>query len=317
MKKTLILLALTTLALAKPVDVIVSIVPQAFITKAIGKDLVNVTLLIKPGTPPTAYEPKASQMRSVSKAKIYFTIGAFFEDRWLDKIKNQNKNLLIVATDKGIDRLKMAAHKHDHGEEHHEHDEHEEHEHHEHHDHDHDKKHHEHEDHDDKHHEHGKGLDPHIWCSPYNAKIIAKNTLDALVKMDPKNKKIYEKNYNAFVKKADKTDKTIKKLLAPYKGKSFAVYHPAWGYFAKRYDLHQISIEVQGKAPKPSQTVEIIKFLKDHKIKLLLTQKEFSKKSAKLIAKEIGAKVESVSPLAKNYFQNLVNLAKLIKSSYE
>jgi len=68
--------------------------------------------------------------------------------------------------------------------------------------------------------------------------------------------------------------------------------------------------------PKPNQTIEIIKFLKHHKIKVLFTQKEFSQKSADVIAKEINAKVTSISVLAPDYFENLVKFAQILHEGF-
>ncbi len=92
MKKIFItfILGFTTLTYAN-VNAIVSILPQQTFVKAIGGEKVNISLMVKPGNSPHTYEPKPSQMRDISKADIYFSIGVEFEKAWLPKFMNQNK----------------------------------------------------------------------------------------------------------------------------------------------------------------------------------------------------------------------------------
>ncbi len=288
MKKILsVFVLLASLAVAKPMEVSVSIVPQKSILEAIGGDLLKVNTMVQPGNSPHTYEPRPEQMKALSKSKLYFAIGIEFENAWLDKFQAQNKEMHIVKTEEGIARLEMAAHHHDDEDEH---------------EHSHD-------------HAHGPN-DPHVWTSPFTAKIIAKNMLNALVKADAPNAKTYQKNYKAFVAKLNEIDREIRDALKKHRGRVFAIYHPSWGYFAARYGLRQIPIEVEGKAPKPSETVKIIKFLKERNIKVLFTQKEFSQKSAEVIAKELNAQVASISPLSADYPQNLLEFARVLSEGF-
>jgi zinc transport system substrate-binding protein len=298
MKKLLALLLFISFAMAK-VDICVSILPQQTFVKKITKDLANVYVMVPRGSSPHSYEPKPSQMKHISSSKVYFTIDVEFEEAWLDRFKAQNRDLLFVDVDQGIQKSAMQKHSH------HD-DEHKEHKHEAHHDHD---DHDDHEAHDEHNH---KGLDPHIWTSPKNVKIIAKNIYETLIKIDSKNEKEYTKNYKEFLAEIDATDKTIKDLLSKSKNKKFMVFHPAWGYYAKEYHLEQMAIEVSGKSPKMKEMIELIKEAKEHDIKTVFTHPEFSDKSAKLIAKELGATVIKVSPLAPNWSANLIKITKAI-----
>lgn len=91
----------------------VSIAPQKALADAIGGDKVNVIAMIPSGASPHSYEPKPSQMLSISKAKAYFTIGIEFEEAWMGRFHSQNKNMIIFDSTKGIKKIKMAAHRHD------------------------------------------------------------------------------------------------------------------------------------------------------------------------------------------------------------
>jgi zinc transport system substrate-binding protein len=317
MKKLIVsaIIGLSTFAYAN-VNAVVSILPQKTFVEAIGGEKVNVALMVKPGNSPHSYEPKPSQMKDIAKADIYFAIDVEFEHAWLPKFKSQNKNMEVVDLSDGIQKITMAKHSHDdhkdHQDEHKEynHDKDDHHAHEKHEDHD---KHDEHEDHDNHQQHKDKGLDPHVWTSPSNVKIIAKNIYHALVHEDKANADYYQANYEKFLNHIKDTDKQIKKVLIDVEtGSKFMVFHPAWGYFAKDYGLTQMAIEAGGKNPKPKQVMHLIEEAKEEGVQAVFTAPEFSEATAKLIAKEVGVPVIKVSPLNPKWSKNLIRLAKAI-----
>ena len=92
--------------------VFVSIVPQKYFVEQIGQDRVDVQVMVQPGASPATYEPKPTQMVALTKAKIYFSIGVPFENRWLKKIAASNPTMAVVPTDHGIRKLSMKSHSH-------------------------------------------------------------------------------------------------------------------------------------------------------------------------------------------------------------
>jgi len=291
-------------------NIVVSILPQQTFVEKIGGDKVDVSTMVKPGSDPHSYEPKPSQMKNISKAQIYFPIGLEFENVWLDKFATQNKNMKFVKMTKGIEYIEMAEHHHHHEHEADHEDEHE-HEHEANHEDEHE---HEHEANHEEESHHGK--DPHTWTSPANVKIMAKNIYKTLVEYDPKNKDYYKTNYENFIKQINDTDKKIRDILSPLgKGAKFMVFHPSWGYFAKDYDLTQLVIEVEGKEPKPKMLAKIIDEAKEQKVKAIITQSEFSDKSARAIANELNIKVIKETPLAKDWSKNLIKMANTIANN--
>ena len=160
------------------------------------------------------------------------------------------------------------------------------------------------------------GKDPHVWVSPKNVKIMAKNIYNTLVEIDSKNQEYYETNYDNFIKEINQTNKKIKTILSSLpKNSKFMVFHPSWGYFAKDYNLEQLVIEVEGKEPKPKILQKIIKEAKEENVKAIFTQTEFSDKSAKVIANELKIKVIKETPLAPNWSQNLIQMANSIANN--
>lgn len=265
----------TTFALDK-LPVFVTIVPQKFFVQQIGKDLVDVQVMVGPGASPHTYEPKPQQMIAIAKAKVYFSIGVEFEKAHLDKLLATNPKLKVIHTDHGIEKLTMATHHH---EEH------------------------------TKQVRHKAGFDPHIWLSPNRVKIQARIILEALQEADPANKDAYAANYTAFMVQLEELDAELKTLFSGKSGLQFLVFHPSWGYFAHDYGLQQIPVEVEGKNPKPAQLKELIEHARKSEITIIFAQPQFSTKDAKVVAKEIGGQVVFADPLAEDWIANLRHIA--------
>lgn len=333
MKKSslLVLGAFASVLMAKP-TVTVSLIPQKYFVEQIAGDTLQINTMVGKGYSPHSYEPKPQQMVQLEKSDLYFAIGMSFEDVWLKKFAQTYPNLKIVLTQDGIEKIAMTEHHHhdedehhdehadhdDHDHEKHAHHDHDDHDEHAHHDHDHEKHaHHDHDDNDEhEHHDHDhEGLDPHIWLDPILVKKQATNITNALVKQYPKNKATYEKNLHAFLDKLDKIDTNIKSQLKSKKGKAFLVYHPSWGYFAKRYGLVQKAIEIQGKEPKPRDLEHIIHEAKEDNIHTIFVQPQFSKKSAEVIAKQINGQVASIDQLAYEWEDELLRTVEVLAQS--
>ncbi len=279
MRRFILVFLLTSSILYANINAIVSIVPQKMFVEAIGGEKIDVTVMVKPGSPPNTYEPKPSQMRDISNADIYFTIGVPFEKVWLERFKSQNRDMQIVHTAKGVKKLEMKSCSCA----------------------------------DDEHHNHGK-KDPHIWTTPKNVKIIAQNIYSSLIKQDRQNEEYFRANLDKFLQHADDTDKKIRAILGQQQRK-FMVFHPAWGYFAKEYNLIQMPIEIEGKEPKPKELKQLIQQAKKEGISAIFTAPEFSEKTAKQIANELKIPVIKISPLNENWSENLINFARIISKN--
>jgi zinc transport system substrate-binding protein len=260
--------------------VFVSIAPQKYFVDRIANDLVTVQVMVQPGANPTTYEPKPRQMADLTKAKIYFAIGVPFEDIWLDRIAAANPGMKVVHTDMDIVKRPMASlHHHD----------------------------------EDG--VHRGGLDPHIWLSPPLVITQARTILSALTALDPGHKSVYEANYHRFVADINRLDGRLRKIFAGRQGLGFIVFHPSWGYFAHAYGIVQVPIEIEGKAPKPARLQELITRARKSDIKVIFVQPQFSTKSARLIAREVGGRVAFADPLAENWMANLETVANEFKAA--
>ena len=261
--------------------VFVSILPQKFFVQQICKELADIRVMVAPGASPATYEPKPRQMAAISKARLYFSIGVPFESAWLKKIAGTNPAMVVVPTDAGIQKLPMAVHRH----------------------------------HEEQSQPENGTLDPHIWLSPPLVMIQARTILEALQAVDPAHRSVYESNFNGFMSQLSDLDAELRGIFSGRSGRQFLAFHPSWGYFAQAYGLKQIPIEIEGKEPKPAHLRELIEHAREDNIQAVFVQPQFSARSAKLIAGEIGAQVVVADPLAEDWAENLRAVARKFESA--
>jgi zinc transport system substrate-binding protein len=273
---------------SQKVPVVVSIPPQKYFLEQIGKELVDVTVLIEPGADPHVFEPRPAQMVKLAKSRAYFAIGLTFENAILPRIRDLNPDMEFYDLSEGVFRYPMeAGHSED-------------------------------DDHHNEGHHHGEdsetGLhkDPHIWNSPRNVSRIARNIAAALYELDPETGQKYRENCFAFLLELDKLDSELRTVFLGKEGSRFLVFHPAWGYFARDYGLVQVPVEIEGKEPKPADMAELINIARREKIKTVFTSPQFSERSSKILAKEIGASVIRIDPLAESWLENMEKVGSAI-----
>ncbi len=155
--------------------------------------------------------------------------------------------------------------------------------------------------------------DPHVWLSPKNAKIIVYNIYCALSRIDPENEPYYRHNMESYINKLDDLNGEIEKILSKVKNRYFMVYHPSWGYFARAYNLTQISLENEGREPTVSRIAMLIRTAKELNIKIIITSPQSNIKDVEVIAEAINGRVKLVDPLSEDYVSSLLNLALSIR----
>ena len=259
-------------------NVFVSILPQAYFVERVGGSRVEVHVLVGPGQSPHSYEPTPKQMTMLTAADIYFKIGLPFEDRLFNKIMGITKKILIADTSRGIKLRPLEEAGEDA-------------------------------------HERGRH-DPHIWLDPMLIAVQADIICDALCARDPLHADDYRKNLRQFRADLNALDAEIRKKLEPFRGRELFVFHPAFGYFADAYGLTQVAIETAGKEPGSKSLAAVLDRAKKSGAKVIFAERQFSPKSAEAVARQIGAGVVSLDPLARDCFQNFTFITDQIVSSF-
>lgn len=251
--------------------VMVSILPQAYFAERLAGDLADVEVLVGPGQSPHTFEPTPRQLDQLAKADVYFLAGVPFEYTLCRKIAEQVSGLRMVDTLRGITLMGAG---------------------------------------DDRPGPHAdEQIDPHVWLSPPLAKIQARNMADALCGIDPADAETYRSNLARLSADLDALDAKLAKALAPLKGRTFFVFHPAFGYFARRYGLTQRAVEIGGKSPGPRHIRQLVDQARAEAVKVIFVQPQFSQAAAKAIAEQIGGAVVLIDPLARDYMANLLETA--------
>lgn len=266
-----------------PVSVVVSVPPQGYFVRQIVGNRADVEVMVPPGSSPATYAPTPRQMMAASRARLYVAVGhpAFpFERRHLPRLRRQNPEMVVVDMARGMSFLPLAEHQEDEGEEHHEGD-----------------------------------TDPHVWLAPDNVRIAARNIAAALIRIDPAGESVYRKGLQAFLSRIDVLDRNLHQLLDPLSKRVFVVNHPAWGYFAREYGLQQIAVQTGGKEPGPAELTRVIRRLKELDIHVIFVQQGFSQKGADIIAREVGARVVAMDPLAEDWPASLMKMARAISQA--
>lgn len=256
-------------------SVVVSIPPQAYFVERVGGERVAVEVIAGPGDDPHTFEPTPRRMAAVTGADIYFRIGVPFEETLVAKLAASAPGLRIVDTRAGI-RLRAMASGHDHA-------------------------------------GHADSMDPHTWLDPLLVETQAATIAAELARSDPAGADVYSRNLARFITDLHGVHSQLEEALRPLEGSAMLVFHPAFGYFAERYGLRQIAVEMEGKEPSPRQLADLVALARETGTRVVFVQPQFATKSAQAIAREIGGTVVPLDPLARDYLANLRAIAEAIR----
>jgi manganese/zinc/iron transport system substrate-binding protein len=118
--------------------------------------------------------------------------------------------------------------------------------------------------------------DPHVWHDPKMWSECVKYVGDALSEFDPKHRKDYAKNRDAYLNQVERADKYCHDQLAtiPEGERVLVTAHDAFNYFCTAYGLK--SMPLKGVSTEEEVTIgrmdEVIAFLVTHKIKAVFVE---------------------------------------------
>ncbi|MGB9809229.1 MAG: metal ABC transporter substrate-binding protein [Caldanaerobacter sp.] len=171
---------------------------------------------------------------------------------------------------------------------------------------------------------------PHIWLSPKEALIMAKNINDSLKQSFPQYSNYFDKNYETLKNQLEKLNQEYSHDLSNTKHKTFIVYHSAFDYLARDYGLKQealVGIDEEAEV-SPARMAKVINIIKNENIKYIFTEPLSSPKPMQTIAKETNTKILPLNPIegltkveekeGKDYLklmeENLENLKKALNT---
>jgi zinc/manganese transport system substrate-binding protein len=138
---------------------------------------------------------------------------------------------------------------------------------------------------------------PHYLIDPVNAKIVAAHLAEAFCKLDSASSAAYRANLKKFSDALDAKLEGWLKTLAPFKGQRIVSYHNSWPYFAERFGV-KIDLFMEPKPgipPTPTHLSEVIKKMKEEKIRVIFVEPYLNRRTAETVARNTGAVVLDVS----------------------
>ena len=287
--------------------VITTIKPIESLVNAVIGDTGKTVSLIPPEISPHEFRLKPSDVRILQNSNIVFYISSHLETGIVKMFKNLPKNIKTInlMEETGIDHLSIRDNE---AWELHDHDDHDKH----------DAKDEKHDDHD----KHDTKDDIHIWLDPDNAIKIVRKINKELSLFFPKNAMIYNDNSSKLINEIESLKIELKKELLPIKDKPYIVFHDAYQYFERAFELNAIgSIALENDvASSPKQ----ISFIKDKILKSQATcvfqEPQFDSKLVNTVVEGTKARIGILDPIGVNivekenfYLQILRNMSKSLK----
>jgi zinc transport system substrate-binding protein len=258
--------------------VMVSIPPQIEIVERVGNGEVTVEALIPPGRSPATYEPSPRQLATLAGADLLIPVGIPFERQVVRRVAAIAPGLTICPATGGDEQPDAApaaaGDADDHG--------------------------------------HGRGPDPHFWLDPMLALEHAETVCGCLCTAAPERCATFKAGLQAYRRELEEVDRVIARELAPLRGRTLLVFHPAIGHFAARYGLRQLAIEHDGKEPTGRHLGEVIEQARALDVRVIFVQPEFAGTSVRAVAEAIGARTVALDPLAPDLAANLRQIAATI-----
>ena len=256
----------------------VTILPQKYLAEQIAGSRFKVNCVVPANSNPEAYDPTPMQLVELDKSEAYLRVGGMlgFEVAWMDRIVQNNPDMPVYDTSRGIDML-TTTHCHEHGGMH-----------------------------------EYNAIDPHTWSSPRNVRIMAHNICSALSEIDSEYAGYYEDNCARLIQRIDSVERVVSSLLEPCRGTAFAIYHPSLSYLARDYGLLQLSLENMGKENSALALKKTVDEAIDNGVRVVFVQQEFNPRQVETFARELDAEVITINPLNYDWATEIINIAHAI-----
>jgi ABC-type Zn uptake system ZnuABC Zn-binding protein ZnuA len=247
------------------INVVATLPDLAAIARAIAGDKADVTCIGKPNEDPHYVQAKPSYIVTLNKADLLIENGQQLEVGWLPALVDQTRNAKIragsagrvVASD-GVPLLEIPAEAVTRamGDVH-------------------------------------PGGNPHFTIDPERGKIVAKNILDGLSRVAPKDADAFKTSYDTLIANIDAALADCQKTMEPYRGTTVVTYHKSLTYFCQRFGLAEVdTIEPKpGIPPSPSHVTDLINEIQRDGVKLILMEPWHERRTPDLVAQQTGAKV--------------------------
>jgi ABC-type Zn uptake system ZnuABC Zn-binding protein ZnuA len=252
-------------AAAEPLNVVVTLPVLKDWVQQVGGAHVRVVSLMTGYESEHTYSPKPSDLVAVRKAALLFEVGAGLEVWVTSLVKNAgNASLQVITTSKDIplihDQPESTGEAHGHA--------------------------------------HQAG-NPHVWLDPSSAATMVQHIFNAMASADPAHATDYRTNATTYLQTLARVQDETLGLLKQLANRAVIVHHPAWPYFAKRYDLRIAGtiLTQPGGEPSARHLHSLIETIKRDHIRVIISEVQLNQKVPQLLARETGAHIAVLTTL--------------------
>lgn len=247
------ILVLRVKAQEQKIQVVASIFPAYDFAREIGGEQIHLTQLLPPGVEAHGFSPTPRDIIYINQAALFLYTGSQMEPRVEKMVRSLDSGVRVVDLSSGL--LTEA------------------------------------EEHQDQH-DH-RGIDPHFWLDPLQAKIMVERIAQALSLADPVHGPEYTARAETYLEKLTNLDVKIRQGLSNCASRTIVSGgHFAFGHFIKRYHLHGISafpgFSADGK-PSPRSIASLIETMQKTGVKAVYYEELMDPKVARIIVEETGA----------------------------
>jgi zinc transport system substrate-binding protein len=275
---------------AHKLKVVASLFPLYDFVRNVGKEKVDVELLLPPGVEPHSFEPKPADILHLNHADIFIYTNKYMEP-WVEGVIKgmDSRKMLILNSSRGV----LFTEERDN------------------------------EGHHTKEEQGHAGMDPHIWLDFGNAIMMVDTIRDGLIQKDPANQEYYQKNADQYKTVLQGLDTKFRQGLSSCKKRVFINGgHFAFGYLAGRYGLTYISAYgfSPDAEPTPGQLVKISRMLRQQGLKYLFYEELLTPRVAEMLALETGAQLlflHGAHNISREEFAREVSFVELMEKNLE
>ncbi|HAZ60127.1 MAG TPA: hypothetical protein DCY89_00975 [Gammaproteobacteria bacterium] len=248
---------------------LVPLPPLRWLVAGIAGESVEIGLLVPPGASAEDYDPSPQEIGRFARTRLFFALDTPVERRWLPRLQHLNPDLQVVPLHLPDPQLDWS----------------------------------------------GQLLpfsrrvvpaaDPmmdfHGWTSPAVLLAWVDPIVAAFSKAQPQEAAAFAARGERMRAELETLDRELAALLEPYRGRSFLTLHPAWGYFAHRYGLHQLTLEEQGREPGPRTLARVLAAARTAEVQQIFVPPRTRQGFVRQAAGQLAAEVVEVDELAEDY----------------
>ena len=268
----LLIVGCTTKSDSDKKTIFVTITPMQSIIEEITAGDFDIEVIVPKGASPETFEPTPKQVTSFSDAEFIFSTGLIDFEQSLVQ-RISGDAAEVVNLSNGIELIAGSC---SHGN-----------------------------------HKHKHGVDPHIWTSPRALRTMVTNAHKAIMAHYPDSVK-YTEATGRLLERINKLDNYCATRIKAEGVEAMMIYHPAYTYYARDYGIEQIAIEHDGKEPSLRQTTALIEKAKEHGVKAILRQPQYSEDKVRAIANDAGAEIITTDPLAEDILGEIERVTEII-----